>query len=267
MLENPFGDEVVEEVPLPHAPLIHTVAQLRFSRMLSLNSEAGIAPLQQALEASYPVLTQDSTVGIMLLPDGVASQPQGETVWRFESSDGTWRVSVSAGFISIDTSAYESRSHFLERLRSVLDAFGSVVRPARVERVGIRYIDRVDDPEQFARINTYVRPELLGALAVPLGGPVGLHHSLSEAVFVDGEAAVQLLARWGVVGPQMTLDPMLPVSANPSWLLDIDVSQTAPVEYDPAALTEMVGSFAERVYRFFRWAVTDDLLRDAGGEL
>jgi uncharacterized protein (TIGR04255 family) len=265
MVENPFGDDPVDEVHLPRAPLVHTVCQLRFPKILSLRSEAGIAPLQEALAEDFPVLHQDSNVAVMLLPDGVATQPGTEAVWRFQSKDGSWKVSVSADFISLDTSAYESRADYLRRLESVLAAFGSVVRPAHVERIGIRYIDRIDDPEQFARLASYVRPQMLGGLAVPLPADVHLAHTLSEAVFVgDGS---QLLARWGVVGPNMTLDPMVAPSAHRSWILDIDVSAGGQFEFDAGPLAAAVGGFADQIYRFFRWAVTDELLREAGGEL
>jgi uncharacterized protein (TIGR04255 family) len=76
-----------------------------------------------------------------------------------------------------------------------------------------------------------------------------------------------MLTRWGHLPPGVTTDPAAiePVD-EPSWILDLDVftDDSAPFAVD--AVLADAQRFADRVYTFFRWAVTNDFLRRYGGE-
>lgn len=265
MLESPFGSEPVDEVFLPRAPLVRVLSQVRFPKILALLTDEAVAPIQEALKGQYPVLRQEHTVGVLITPEGVTNHEQKETVWRFQSKTGDWQVSLGPTFVALDTDAYLSRGDFCSRLDQVLDVIARVAQPAIAERIGIRYFDRLDDPEQLGRLGALVRPEILGGLAIPLPDGVALGHTLSESLFAlpDG----QLLARWGLLPPGAVLDPTVPAVAGVSWVLDLDVFNAGRFDFDPAAIGATARRFADQAYRFFRWAVTDDFLRDAGGEL
>lgn len=264
-VENPFDAEPVEEVYLPRAPLVQVVAQVRFPKLLSLATDAGIAPLQNELSGTFPVLHQDSTTAVLITAEGVTAQPQTESVWRLQTKDNDWQVSLGTTFISLDTTAYVSRSNFCERFQDVLAAFVRVVDPVVSERVGMRYVNRLDNPEHLARLSDLVRAEILGGEAVPLPDGVTLKHSVCESVFIRAES--QLLARWGVLPPNVVLDPLIVPTDRRAWVLDVDVFQGERLDFDVSYLTELVRSYADQSYRFFRWAVTDALLAEFGGEL
>lgn len=265
MVENPFDAEPVEEVYLPRAPLVHVVAQVRFPKVLSLATDAGVAPVQAAFAHRFPVLQQDQTMGVLITPDGVTSQPQADVVWRLQTRDNDWQVSLGTSFISLDTTAYVSRADFCERFQEVLEAFREVVNPVIAERVGMRYVNRLDDPDQLSRLGELLRAEILGGYAVPLPGGIGLHHSVCESVFSGGDN--QVLARWGILPPNAVLDPVILPTERRSWVLDVDVFRGVRTDFEAAALTELVRDFADQSYRFFLWAVTDTLLAEAGGQL
>ena len=92
--------------------------------------------------------------------------------------------------------------------------------------------------------------------------------ALSESLFVVPNTRAQLLARWGQVPPQSTVDPnaIEPVD-SPSWILDLDMFSVESQPFDPEALVAEVRMYAERIYTVFRWAVTEEFLRQYGGEL
>lgn len=265
VVENPFDADPVEEVHLPRAPLVHVVAQVRFPLILALATEAGLAPLQALLSRDYPVLHLDSTVGVLLTSDGVTTQPQSEKVWRLQTKDNDWQISVGTTFFSLDTTAYTSRSDFCERFKGVLTTFSGIFEPVIAERVGMRYVDRVDDPALLARLSEFVRPEILGGHGVPLPDGVTLKHSVCESLFEGDES--RLLARWGVLPANAVLDPLIVPTDRRAWVLDVDVFQSDRVDFDVSALTERVRSYADQSYRFFRWAVTDALLEEFGGKV
>jgi uncharacterized protein (TIGR04255 family) len=264
-MESPFGDEDIEEVPLSHAPLVRVITQVQFPKILSLETDAGVAAVQAALRAKYPILEQQQTVGVLISPEGVtAGGQQSATVWRLQTKASDWTVSLGSSFVALDTVAYTSRDDFCSRLDEVLDVIGRLVEPIVAERVGLRYTNRVDAPEQFASLTELVRPEVLGGHSIALPQGVTLQHSLCESIYNFDEG--QLLARWGVVPAGAVLDPGLSAVERRSWILDLDVFHVGRVDFDVRDLSATVRGFAARAYRFFRWAVSDEFLRESRGD-
>ena len=100
---------------------------------------------------------------------------------RFADIDGAWRVSLTPEFVALETLAYTSRGDFIGRMRTVLEAVDKHVEPAVVQRLGLRYIDRVTG-EALGEIAALVRPEMLGIVHTPLARQA--RHELSETLLV-----------------------------------------------------------------------------------
>lgn len=249
------------EVPLKNAPLVRVIAQLRFPEILSVEQRDFVAPFQEAIRATYPVLRQEQTQGILLGPAMLApAKPQ--IAWRFSDTDGHWRVSLTPEFLALETTKYVSRLDFFSRLEAVATALDEHIEPAQIDRLGVRYIDRitgaaVDD------IATLVRAEVRGIT----GTIAATHatHALSESMFaVDG---ARVLARWGFLPPGATLDPAaIEPATEKSWILDLDMFSAGPIPFVVSQVVERAQRYAERIYTVFRWAVTDEFLVRYGGE-
>jgi uncharacterized protein (TIGR04255 family) len=259
-IEDPLIAPLPKEVPLDHAPLVRVIAQVRFPLVVAIEQRDFIAPFQEAIRLKYPILRQEQTRGVLVSQAGVASAP-AQTVWRFGDVQSCWRVSLAPDFLALETTAYTSRSDFLARLREVIVALDKYVEPKVVDRLGVRYIDRIVGAP-VGDIAKLVRPEIRGIT----GTPAASHavHSLSESMFTFGGSRV--VARWGLLPAGATVDPSAIEPTNEaSWILDIDMfsSESMPFAIDP--VLNNTRQFAERIYTFFRWAVTDDFLRLYGG--
>ncbi len=101
-IQNPLTAPLPAEVPLPEAPLVRVIGQVRFPPVLSLEKREFIAPLQEAIRATYPVLRPEKTQSITLGSEGLTPGPQ-QIVWRFSDVDERWRVSVSSEFVAIES--------------------------------------------------------------------------------------------------------------------------------------------------------------------
>lgn len=261
--DAPFAGPAPAEIPLPNAPLIRVIAALRFPKIVSIEKPSFIGPFQEALRAAYPVLRQEALRTVIIGPEGPSAGHE-ETVWRFTDVAGVWRLSLAPEFVALETKIYHSRQDLLDRLGDVLGALEAHIQPATVDRFGLRYVDRVvGDP--LRDLPKLVRPEFLGFAALPLGAKVA--HATAEALFELGKA--NLLARWVRLPANATYDPagVEPV-AEDSWVLDLDMF--AGGGQQPFRADELVGTaeaFAIQLYKFFRWAVTDDFLRQYGGKL
>ena len=260
-IDDPLVAPSPAEVPLAHAPLVRVIAQVRFPLVVAVERRDFIAPFQEAIRAKYPVLRQEQTRGVLISPTGIAPA-QDQTAWRFGDIKSHWRVSLAPDFIALETTAYTSRSDFLKRLREVVAALDEHIEPKLVDRLGVRYIDRIVG-QGIDDIAKLIRPEVRGIT----GTPAASHalHALSESMFtLDG---ARVLARWGRLPAGATVDPAAIEPTNePSWILDLDMFSSEPVPFSVDNVLDNAKRFAERIYTFFRWAVTEDFLRLYGGK-
>ena len=263
-ISNPLLDPPPAEIPLPRAPLVLVVAQVRFPQITSVSRSEFIGPFQEAIRHDYPILRQESIQDFLINPTRQTAKSSSSKIWRFSEDDGPWRVSLSEAFIALETKQYSSRDDFLSRLERILEAFEEHVAPKRAERVGIRYVDRLagEDAEDMPNL---VRPELAGILATEVARMTG--QAVSQHLFTLG-GADRLVARWGRLPAGRTIDPntIEPVD-TPSWLLDLDAFRAESMPFSSEELTAQARGFAERIYTFFRWAVTPAFLTRFGGEV
>ncbi|MFJ4988153.1 TIGR04255 family protein [Streptomyces sp. NPDC088732] len=264
-LETPFGDDPCEDVPLPKAPLVRVLAQLRFEPLASLDSPNAASLFAAEIGQSYPYLEKGAEFNMLIGP-GQASPQMGQTpVWRFRSPDRTTTVSLSNGSLAVETTAYDGSTQFCGALSELAAALKRVAFIPAYNRLGYRYTNRVTDRSFLQRLPEFVRPEILGVSGLNLGRKVKLQHSLAQAAYsIDGPAG--LLAQWGELPPGGIYDPTLPPVDESSWVLDLDAYYQSPeVSSDPEQVFAMAESLSASGYRFFRWAVTNEFLRQFGG--
>jgi len=266
-LSGPFEAEPIAEVALARPPLVRALAQVRFPRLVAMsqhNIETTVGFVIERLKVDYPILGEQREAEVTLTPEGV-SQTQGAKLWQMRSSDEAWQVTLGETFVSLDTKNYSSRSDFTQRLAAVLTGIAATVAPPFAERLGVRYTNRIDDPDLLLRLGELVRPEILGGLAVPRPEGVTLAHTISESLYLLGPR--MLHARWGLLPPGVVLDPTLPTSTGSSWVLDLDSFTQVKSDFDATGLALAAEELAGAAYRYFRWVVTDEFLRAFGGKV
>lgn len=263
-LLNPLTSALPTEVSLPSAPLVRVLAQVRFPQILSIEKQDFVAAFQEAIRDQYPVLRSERTQGIAVGPQGASSIPP-QVIWRFADESENWRVSLASDFVTIETTDYGSRDDFFTGFETVVAALTEHVDPKVVDRIGVRYIDRVTG-NAVRRLKDLVRAEVLGVVATEAAASA--QHSLSESLFTVQEPPAQILARWGLLPASGTVDPAViePLS-QVSWILDLDMFRAESRPFVTGEVVAEAQSFAERIYAFFRWAVTDEFLRLYGGDV
>ncbi len=262
VIEEPFGDDV-REIALTRAPLVKVIAQVTFPLIASISKQAFIAEFQERLRARYPVAKKEMQTGIQITSEGVQTQ-DGSVTWRFKNRADTQQVSLGPNFVALDTDRYTSRTEFFNDFKAAVSALAETIRPATFDRLGVRYVDRIEGPSALP-LERFLRPEVLGHSRTRLGGDADIQHAITDTIFRVGLA--QLHARWGQLPGNATLDPFVPASTVESWLLDLDMFSDNPgQEFDTASIVDMATGFASRIYRFFRWSVTKDFLDHFGAE-
>src|SRR5581483_6143514 len=140
--ESPLRKAPPPEVPLSNAPLVRVIAQVRFPLVVAIEQRDFVAPFQEAIRGQYPILRQDHMQGVLLSSAGMTAQAP-QTAWRFSDETNSWRISLAPEFLALETVAYSSRSDFLARFREAVSPLATHVNPKLIDRVGVRYIDRM----------------------------------------------------------------------------------------------------------------------------
>jgi uncharacterized protein (TIGR04255 family) len=264
-----FSLTPVNEVHLDSAPLAKVLTQVQYSRTPQLVTDSAEALIAQALDR-YPVRRRQMAAALapMLIVNGQQLQPPGgfppSTALSFSDPAGEWLVTVTETAVALETSAYGTRDDFSSRASEIFAAIATVALPPVVDRLGVRYIDRLSG-DAIKRVPAYFAPQLTGLIGYTESS-LELHHSITESQ-IDISSEESMLVRSGLLPAGSAFDPSLPPIPVPSWVLDTDVFTTrAQFAFEPAELTTRLRRFAETAYAFFRFATTEEFQSDHFGQ-
>lgn len=263
-LPAPLGGPPPAEISLPRAPLARVLTQVRFPTILKIEQRESIIPFQEAIREHYPLFVQHSTeqLRVEMGPGGQSVRPETTSIWRFMDAQEGWRISLTPNAIALETPRYTSRDDFLARWLLILAAVERAFDPKLVQRIGMRFIDRVSG-SAFGEIQGLLRTDMLG-VATPLLRD-GVRHTMSEARL--GVEEGELLLRWGILPPHATIDPdVLEPIGERSFILDIDVWSAEQRNFALETFGPSFRALAERAYSVFRYATTESFLQTYGGK-
>lgn len=260
--KNPLHGAAPVRVPLPKAPLIKVVAQIRFAVKAELNADAGVLAFRAAILPRYPVEQHQQQLNVVMLPGQPLPFQNTTKLWRFTDPSGIWAIALTHDFLALETNAYTERADLFDRIGDLLRIAHATLQPIEVTRMGLRYVDRIAGME-FARLPELVYPDVGGLAVGELSGDVAAVTTEALLSLADLNAVLRL--RWALVPEGLSYDAaaIAPIPAR-SWVLDLDAfgicNGTIEVEKD----AETFRSYADRIYRVFRWSVTDEFLRTFG---
>lgn len=260
--KSPFNPEhTPSTILLVDPPLVRVLVQVRFAPVLAVSNESFVGSFQQALAERYPIGSSDFEFAMTLAASAEPPPSPTQTrLWRFASVDGSSRVTLATSFVSFETERYEGHEAFLAALSDALEAVEEHIKPAQVQRVGIRYLQRLADTDDLERLGEFFRPDILGVVASS-NAAAHLDLCLTQARHsLDG---MTLSARWGLLPDGVGLD-IGDAAPGPSWVFDIDVFDEARSPFDPAEIVEKAKHYSRRQYQFFRWAVEPAFLERFG---
>lgn len=257
---------------LDRAPLAQALAQVRYPLVASLETMAGIAPLQERLRDHLPYMEQLRTQEISFLggPGGPQAGSSESTSWNL-TNDAGYALAVSAGVASLSVgSAYTSVADFGELFRGVLVALASAGIP-RCDRLAVKYLsiapDLVGQPRSWRK---WFRSDLTGWSGTEVLNDDAAVSAISQVQvsapptgdLAGPPAEVQAVIRNGFIPPGTLVPAMPPLQVEePSYLIDLDLSTLGNQPFDPDSLVKQFFLFHSEIDKFFYWTLTTE-----GGE-
>ncbi len=240
---------------LRNAPLVHVLAEIRFSPVLSI--EKYVPAIQDALrELGYPRLIEGTvqTVTVMAeAPPQVSIRPQ----WAFLQAEKTAGAVLSESSLVLHTTRYSTVEPFLESLHRVAAVLSEVVRIDLVERIGMRYIDRIP-PDEDGDLGPFVIPGLVGFPMDDMGG-IGALWTETVGRTPEGVLVVRsmLLPSGQVVPPDLDMAPVVypPVERHDTVALALDFDHYTLLEAEVFPFdAELVVQHARKLHAALRRA-------------
>jgi len=192
-----------------NAPLMYTVAQIRFNQILSM--ESFVPMIQEKMRnIGFPDYRKEISK-LINFPGGQPSTdtPVVQTVNRYafgniEKTSGFILEDSAIAFQTVDYDVFET---FLQSFLSGLSVVDDNVRLSFIERIGIRYLSAVV-PIDSEELSDYLVPEVLGMSSKITGK---LSHSYTETVSTSSIGG--LIARTVIHESQVSLPPEIAQTA------------------------------------------------------
>jgi uncharacterized protein (TIGR04255 family) len=245
---------------LARSPLELVVCQIRHERRLVVGEGTTALAVHEALggaNGSYPSLDEVAGAEVNVVM-GLGTPNIRETKtsgWRFASADGAWVITLMPDSFSLETSAYTTwADDFAPRLGALIDAVAAHVRPTFEQRIGLRYVDRIDELglTELEAWRPYLRPELLGLVLHPQLGP-GVRNYQQQLLLELADGVTAGLRHGPVVEPgRETVD----------YQLDYDIFRQGGRPFDAAATKAAAAQFNIYALQLFQASVSDELLEE-----
>lgn len=242
-------------------PLIQVVCQLRFPKILKINTKEP-ADFQDTIRNDYPQYEEQAEhhqeISILGQPNQAASPPLMRTSMvinhKFSSIDNQWHINLTSTFIALSTSSYTRWEDFRKNLEKPLQALIDVYQPAYFVRTGLRYFDAFDRSKldlADSRWSKLIKPFALGFLSaedIPENNIIASNME-AEIALDDGISNAKVRAMLGFVADN-------PVK---QYIIDSDFYSTDKLETNLEEVNNKLDYLHLNSTRFIRWVIEKKL--------
>lgn len=248
---------------LSNPPVYFTLAQVRFNRLLKLSDF--LPNIQECLrQERFPDFTTHKQFGLEVNFQNGAPAPLPVTVERYQFGDTekTHAFLLDQESLTLQSTDYGDFETFSKNFMLGLGILHEAVRLDYVERIGLRYLDRVS-PQKGDDLYQYLAPGIAGLSRKLPGEPV---HSYSESVNVVRD--IKLLSRViiqsgplsfppDIVPSQMKVNAKLAEYVGLHAILDNDGSVEGRRVFSSEAVREQLTAIHDVIGEAFRTAASE----------
>lgn len=254
---HPFTGASGHKIQLVNPPLALVLVQIRWPEHGKLAQDfERLALAFGARLDDFPLFERLKEQGVEITPHGVR-QLDGDSAFQWKSVDDVWTVSLTRYFVSVYCTRHDGYKfdELKKHLEVVLGLLDEVLQVKTVNRVGLRYVNRISAPEVLERLEEAFSPEILGYSRLKRGEDVELAATMNQAMYKIDDISLQ--ARSGTILPGQTIDPAVAPLNRRAWVLDIDASVERKIMFDGGDLEAIVSRLADVDFDFFAHVVKE----------
>ncbi len=243
-----FGGD--ERFTASRPPLIRAMVDVRFPTVAAFAELPALAPIQDMLEAAFPLMTQATA----------EHGERPETSWLFQDENAGYRFELgpSALRVSVPGTGYRDREAFQVVLEQVLDAVDRSRRVKKCTSIEVRFVDGFKLETGWG---DWLQPAIVGWSEHPgvvqlrrrslstttLGGAIDVEH--------QGELPATATVKSGIVGAIGNKNGIN--VEGPAFVIDCSVRLAEEHDFDPAELGAIFRACNHEIARFFNFALTE----------
>jgi uncharacterized protein (TIGR04255 family) len=255
------GLQGLARVMLERTHVEAAVAEVRFvSDHRELPESAAVEVWKALGTENFPVFEPSNQVMVTLTigPEGPQQSQHAQQGWLLATSDRSTAVTLLPATVIVQTRTYRRYSTSLgEPLAKVLELFTAATGVSLIQRLGLRYINRLVEKE--ATSPAFWRDHVREPFAGPLNGPVaelvaGVHQQVQLRLADTAGARIQC----GVFEePQIGAATTSP---NYNYLVDLDVFREQATPYDKTTSANMVRQLNRTALALFATVLSEQYL-------
>lgn len=247
----------VPALELVRNPLVCVLAQIKIAPVLSMSGF--LPPIQEQLRQSgYPMFQTIEQEEIVI---GARPIVRRSTQWAFIDKNGLRGIVLSPAAITLQVTSYSKFEEFTASLSAALKIIGEAAKLSLVERIGLRYVNRIC-PEAGESLDQYLQPGILGLPPEKIGTSKGQLKFEQRGDTALGKLLIRLFQNEagdlppGVEPFGLTLPPV-EANGGVQTILDVDHFSARQRDFEPNALMADMWKLHEFTDRAFRAAITD----------
>ena len=215
---------------LPHAPIVEAVIDIRARATQKMEESSARTYLEGRLEGYGFLDSRRAFHGEVRLEGGKPSQAVRDLGWhgvRFRSSDGRHIAQFNLdGFVFSRLEPYEKWEQLSEEALRLWNVFKELAQPGEIQRIGLRFINRIHLPPGELRVEDYIQPAPTSPHGLDLPFHGFMHH---DTLAVPGHPYAVNVIR--TIQPPQTADAL-----GVALILDIDVFTNQEFELNDVLL-------------------------------
>lgn len=240
---------------LPRAPLKVVAFEIRYSHSpnatdlqagVDLQKRLGGRELWQLTQLQRQVVTFTAAVA-GASPPTTESQGGG---WRLTSADEYLAFSLTPESATLETTQYKSWNDFSIKILALLDSIAEVVRPQAELRLGLRYINRIDEPhvETSGDWQKWIDPDVVGIVRHPLGPFLAATQQQLNVNLGDGIKAT--------IGHGFYREPL---STHLTYVMDFDVYLEGTSRFETGEIVSSTVKLHQVSLQLFQSLITAEM--------
>lgn len=252
-------DEAFEH--LPHAPIVEAVIEIRARAEAAWEEPAVVTELKAHLP-DYPTLDSHRAFQheLKVGPGQESHHTLRDLGWRglrFKSADGRQVAQFNHdGFLFSRLRPYQRWEQLKDEGLRLWELHAALAKPSEIQRLGLRYINRMVLGPQEVRFEDYLRPRAQPPQGLNLPFQGFFHH---DVLAVPGHAYAINIIRTSQPPQELGSEGM-------ALILDIDVYTTQPFELRRVELDHRLAEMRWLKNKVFFGSVTKNALKTLRGE-
>ncbi len=229
-------------------PLVAVIVELRFFPILKVPTK--VADFQDKVRTTFPAFQEAKSQMINLGPSPV--EVRSEHIFTFTKADESTTLSLSTSSLSLEARRHERREQLFADVQEGVDALSTVFGPVATNRLGLRYVDIIDDERIASDLG---RATSWDRLISPRFGAVPATVADLEGTLFACEIASPTTngggqtVRYGLIKD---------ADGRRKFRLDVDRYVEGPIE--PEKVVSLLNTFADDIFAVFMAAAGPDLL-------